>query len=278
MTELVTPGVSYNDTTLTGKDNNWVCAIHFAKASTGIAFLDINTGEFMLSEGQPEYIDKLLTNFNPKEILFERTHRHDFESLFSTKFFTFELDDWMFTANAANDRLTKQFETNNLKGFGIDKYPNGVIAAGVILHYLDMTQHTMTAHIQHLSRIEEEKYVWLDRFTIRNLELLNANHDGATSLYDILNKTQSNMGARMMHQWICFPLKKPEQIHRRQTVVEYFFRHPDTREQISQYIKDIKDLQRIATYCQKDVLTTARLYLKLKGTGKEIADENVIVR
>ena len=247
VTELVTPGVSYNDNTLTGKDNNWVCALHFAKTSTGIAFLDINTGEFMLAEGQPEYIDKLLTNFAPKEILFERTHRHDFESMYGTKYFTFELDDWMFTANAANDRLTKQFETNNLKGFGIDKYPNGVIAAGVILHYLDMTQHTMTAHIQHLSRIEEDKYVWLDRFTIRNLELLNANHDGATSLYDILNQTQSNMGARMMHQWICFPLKKPEQIRRRQTVVEYFFRHPDTREQVSEYIKEIKDLQRIAT-------------------------------
>ena len=247
VTELVTPGVSYSDTTLSGKDNNWVCALHFAKTSIGIAFLDINTGEFMLAEGQADYIDKLISNFSPKEILFERTHRRDFETLYGTKYFTFELDDWMFTANAANDRLIKQFETNNLKGFGIDKYPNGVIAAGVILHYLDMTQHTMTAHIQHISRIEEERYVWLDRFTIRNLELLNPNHEGATSLYDIINQTQSNMGARMMHQWICFPLKKPEQIRRRQTVVEYFFRHPDTREQVSEYIKSIKDLQRIAS-------------------------------
>jgi len=247
VTELVTPGVSYSDSTLTGKDNNWVCALHFTKGIIGIAFLDINTGEFLLTEGQPDYIDKIINNFSPKEILFERGHKNEFESYYGNKYFTFELDDWMFTANAANDRLTKQFETQNLKGFGIDKMPNGVIAAGVILHYLDMTQHTFTSHIKNLRRIEEDKYVWLDRFTVRNLELINSNQEGAISLYDILNHTSSNMGARKMHQWICFPLKQPDNIRKRQSVVEYFFRHPDTRDHVSELIKSIKDIQRTAT-------------------------------
>ncbi len=247
VTELVTPGVSYSDSTLVGKDNNWVCALHFAKGVVGIALLDINTGEFLLTEGQPDYIDKIINNFAPKEILFERGHRNEFESHYGNKYFTFELDDWMFTANAANDRLTKQFETQNLKGFGIDKMPNGVIAAGVILHYLDMTQHTFTSHIKNLRRIEEDKFVWLDRFTVRNLELINSNQEGAISLYDILNHTNSNMGARKMHQWICFPLKQPDIIRKRQSVVEYFFRRPDVRDHVSELIKSIKDIQRTAT-------------------------------
>ena len=246
VTELVTPGVSYSDTSAGGKENNWLGCVHFGKNIIGISFLDMNTGEFMLTEGQPEYIDKLLNSFAPKEVLFDRNRKQDFENRFGTKYFTYQLDDWMFTSNAAHDRLNKQFETANLKGFGIEKYPEGVIAAGAILHYLDMTQHLQTGHIKHLSRIEEDKYVWLDRFTIYNLELLHANHDGARSLFDILNVTRSNMGTRMMYNWISFPLKNPEQIRKRQTVVEFFFRHPDLRDEIGEYISNIRDLHKIA--------------------------------
>ena len=246
VTELVTPGVSYSDTTGGSKENNWLCSLYFNKTIIGIAFLDINTGEFLLTEGKTDYIDKLLNSFAPKEILFDRNNRQTFTSLFGSKYFTFELDDWMFTSSAAYDRLTKQFETTTLKGFGVDKYPNGVIAAGAILHYLDMTQHQQTGHIKQLSRIEEDRYVWLDRFTINNLELLHANHEGAKSLFDILNETRSSMGTRLLYNWLSFPLKNAEQIRRRQTVVEFFFKHPDLCEQIGEYISDIRDLQKIA--------------------------------
>ena len=247
VTELVTPGVSYSDTTLTQKENTWVGCVSFAKHSIGIAFLDISTGEFLAAEGNADYIDKLLTDFAPKEVLFLRGKRPDFESRFGSKYFTFELEDWMLTAEAAQERLEKQWQVQNLKGFGLDKMPNGVIAAGGILHYLDMTQHLQTGHIQHLSRIEEDKYVWLDRFTIHNLELLGGQTAESKTLYDVLDHTISPMGGRLLHRWMALPLKDVRPIRNRQSVVEYFFRHPETRDLLREQIEQIQDMERIVS-------------------------------
>lgn len=248
VTELVTPGVSYSDTTLTQKENTWVACVHKAvKSTTGIALLDISTGEFLVAEGGEDYIDKLLTNFAPKEVLFLRGRKDEFEAAYGSRYFTFELDDWMLTAEAANDRLLRQFKTQNLKGFGVDRLPNGVIAAGGILHYLDATQHLTNGHIQHLSRIEEERYVWLDHFTMRNLELQGGQRDESKTLFDIMDETQSPMGARLLHRWLAFPLKSVSAIRNRQQVVEYFFRHPDEREDIRSALAEIGDLERIVS-------------------------------
>lgn len=253
VTELVTPGVSYSDTTLTQKENNFLACVHFAgKRNTaeqriGIAFLDISTGEFLVAEGNSDYVDKLLVNFAPKEVLFLRDRRQDFEAMFGNRYFTFELDDWMMTADAAQDRLLKQFQTQTLKGFGVDGLPLGVIAAGAILHYLDITQHLETGHIQHLSRIEEERYVWLDRFTIRNLELINGQTTDSHTLYDILDHTSTPMGGRMLHRWMAFPLKDVRSIRNRQSVVEYMFRHPDERDIIVEQLSHMQDMERIVS-------------------------------
>ena len=244
VTELVTPGVSYSDTTLQQKENNFVACVHFSKTGIGISFLDISTGEFLVAQGDADYIDKLLVNFAPKEVLYLRGKKEQFESLFGNRYFTFELDDWMMTADAANDRLIKQFQTSNLKGFGIDSLPQGVIAAGAILHYLDMTQHLQTGHIQHLSRIEEDKFVWLDRFTIRNLELLGGQTEDSRTLIDILDNTQTPVGARMMRRWLVFPLKSVRSIRNRQSVVEHLFKYPEVREQLSEQLAIIQDLER----------------------------------
>ncbi len=253
VTELVTPGVSYSDTTLSQKENNYVACVHFAAgsraaaATIGISFLDISTGEFLLAEGDTDYIDKLLTNFAPKEVLFLRGHKDRFESAFGNKYFTFELDDWMLTRQAAEERLNKQFGTANLKGFGVDRLPNGVIAAGAILHYLDMTQHLQTQHIRHLSRIEEDRYVWLDRFTIRNLELSQGQREGSRTLYDILDATVTPMGSRMLHRWISMPLKQLRSIRNRQMVVEHLFRYPDDRDELRNQLSTVQDLERIVS-------------------------------
>ena len=248
VTELVTPGVSYSDTTLTQKENNWVGCLHFAnKGNIGIAFLDISTGEFLVAEGQADYIDKLLTNFAPKEVLFQRGKRNEFVSLFGSKFFTFELDDWMMTSNATLERIYKQWQVNSIKGFGVDNLPNGVIAAGAILYYLDATQHIQNGHIQQLSRIEEEKYVWLDRFTIRNLELLSGQRENSTTLYDIIDRTITPMGGRLLHRWMAFPLKEVRPIRNRQMVVEYLFRHPQERETIRENLQRIFDMERVVS-------------------------------
>lgn len=247
VTELVTPGVSYSDTTLTQKENTWVGCVSFAKHAIGIAFLDISTGEFLAAEGNADYIDKLLTDFAPKEVLFLRGKRPYFESCFGSKYFTFELEDWMLTAESAYERLEKQWQVQNLKGFGLDKMPNGVIAAGGILHYLDMTQHLQTGHIQHLSRIEEDKYVWLDRFTIHNLELLGGQTAESKTLYDVLDHTVSPMGGRLLHRWMALPLKDVRPIRNRQSVVEYFFRHPETRDLLREQIGQIQDMERIVS-------------------------------
>ena len=245
VTELVTPGVSYSDTVLETKENNFVACVHFSKQSVGAAFLDISTGEFLAAEGNSDYIDKLLNNFAPKEVLFERNHRNDFESSFGQKFFTYTLDDWMFTAEAANDRLTKQFETKNLKGFGVDKIPNGVIAAGAILHYLDMTQHLQTGHISCLSRIEEDRYVWLDKFTVRNLELYGTYNEGAKTLVDIIDQTISPMGGRMLRRWVAFPLKHIKPIQDRQSVVKSLIENAEHAYTLSQALGQIGDLERL---------------------------------
>ena len=245
VTELVTPGVSYSDTTLQQKENTWLSCVHFGKREVGVSFLDISTGEFLVAEGTADYIDKLLVNFSPKEVLYLRGKKQLLESAFGNKYFTFELDDWMMTRDAAMDRLTKQFQVQNLKGFGVDQLPEGVIAAGAILHYLDATQHLQNGHIQHLSRIEEDKFVWMDRFTIRNLELLSGQRENSTTLYDIIDRTTTPMGGRLLHRWLAFPLKEVRAIRNRQTVVEYLFRHPEQREIIRENLERIMDMERI---------------------------------
>ena len=245
ITELVTPGVSINDNILKHKENNFLAGIHFGKNICGIAFLDISTGEFLTAEGNYDYIDKLLNNFGPKEVLFERSKRKQFEEHFGTRFFTFELDDWIFTEDAATDRLLKHFETKNLKGFGVHTLKNGIIAAGSLLYYLDITQHKQISHITALSRIEEERYVRLDKFTVRSLELLNTMNEGGKSLLDVIDRTTSPMGARMLKRWIVFPLKDIRPINERLDVVEYFFKEPEIKEEIDQQLSLIGDMERL---------------------------------
>lgn len=245
ITELVTPGVSINDNVLNYKENNFLAAVHFGKASCGVAFLDISTGEFLTAEGPFDYIDKLLNNFAPKEILFERGKRLMFEGNFGSKFFTFELDDWVFTETTAREKLLKHFETKNLKGFGVEHLKNGIIASGAILQYLTMTQHTQIGHITSLARIEEDKYVRLDKFTVRSLELIGNMNDGGSSLLNVIDRTISPMGARLLKRWMVFPLKDEKPINERLNVVEYFFRQPEFKELIEEQLHLIGDLERI---------------------------------
>lgn len=245
ITELVTPGVSINDNVLNYKENNFLAAVHFGKSACGIAFLDISTGEFLTAEGPFDYVDKLLNNFAPKEVLFERGKRGMFEGNFGSKFFTFELDDWVFTESSSREKLLKHFETKNLKGFGVEHLKNGIVASGAILQYLDMTEHTQVGHITSLSRIEEDKYVRLDKFTVRSLELIGSMNDGGSSLLNVIDKTISPMGARLLKRWMVFPLKDEKPINDRLNVVEYFFRKPDFRELIEDELHRIGDLERI---------------------------------
>ena len=245
ITELVTPGVSINDNVLNYKENNFLAAVHFGKASCGVAFLDISTGEFLTAEGPFDYVDKLLNNFGPKEILFERGKRLMFEGNFGSKFFTFELDDWVFTESTAREKLLKHFETKNLKGFGVEHLKNGIIASGAILQYLTMTQHTQIGHITSLARIEEDKYVRLDKFTVRSLELIGSMNDGGSSLLNVIDRTISPMGARLLKRWMVFPLKDEKPINDRLNAVEYFFRQPDFKELIEEQLHLIGDLERI---------------------------------
>lgn len=245
ITELVTPGVSINDNVLNYKENNFLAAVHFGKASCGVAFLDISTGEFLTAEGPFDYVDKLLNNFGPKEILFERGKRLMFEGNFGSKFFTFELDDWVFTESTTREKLLKHFETKNLKGFGVEHLKNGIIASGAILQYLTMTQHTQIGHITSLARIEEDKYVRLDKFTVRSLELIGSMNDGGSSLLNVIDRTISPMGARLLKRWMVFPLKDEKPINDRLNVVEYFFRQPDFKELIEEQLHLIGDLERI---------------------------------
>ena len=245
ITELVTPGVSINDNVLDYKENNFLAAVHFGKPMCGVSFLDISTGEFLVAEGTFDYIEKLLINFRPKEVLFERGLRNRFEECFGSKYLTFELDDWAFTDEFANEKLTKHFETKNLKGFGISHLRSGVVAAGAILHYLGVTLHTQISHIRNISRIEEERYVRLDKFTIRSLELLGSMHDGGSSLLSVVDRTLTAMGARLLKRWMVFPLKDRKPIEERLDVVEYYFREPEFRELVEEQLHMIGDLERI---------------------------------
>ena len=245
ITELVTPGVSINDNILNHKENNFLAAIHFDKKQCGIAFLDISTGEFLTAEGASDYIDKLLNNFSPKEVLIERNNKKLFEELFGPRYLTYEMDDWIFTSDAANDRLLRHFETKNLKGFGVQHLRLGIIASGAIFYYLDQTQHTHISHIISLSRIEEERYVRLDKFTVRSLELVCAMNEEGKSLLDVIDKTISPMGSRMLRRWILFPLKDVKPIQERLDVVEYFFREPQLKEVFDTQLEQIGDLERI---------------------------------
>ena len=246
ITELVTPGVSINDNVLNYKENNFLAAVHFGKGDIcGVAFLDISTGEFLTSEGKPDYVDKLLNNFAPKEVLFERGKRPMFEGNFGSKFFTYELDDWVFTEATAREKLLKHFEVKNLKGFGVEHLTNGIIASGAILQYLILTQHTQIGHITSLSRIEADKYVRLDKFTVRSLELVDSMNEGGSSLLSVIDRTISPMGARLLKRWLVFPLKEVKPINERLDAVEYFFRHPDFRQLIEEQLHRVGDLERI---------------------------------
>lgn len=245
ITELVTPGVSINDNILNHRENNFLAAVHFSKKQCGVAFLDISTGEFLTAEGKVDYIDKLLANFSPKEVLIERSNRQLFNASFTAKYLTFELDDWTFSFDSANDRLLRHFETKNLKGFGIHQMTDAITASGAILHYLDLTQHTQISHITSLSRIEEERYVRLDRFTVRNLELIDPMCDDGKSLLSVIDRTMSPMGARLLRRWILFPLKDVKQINNRLDVVEYFFKDRDGRELVKEQLELIGDMERL---------------------------------
>ncbi|WP_235934351.1 DNA mismatch repair protein MutS [Sunxiuqinia indica] len=245
ITELVTPGVSINDNILEHRENNFLASVHFDKKMAGVAFLDISTGEFLTAEGSFEYIDKLLNSFKPKEVLFQRGKGNDFIALFGGKFYTYTMDDWVYNEDAATDRLLRHFETKSLKGFGVQDLNYGIMASGAILHYLDLTQHHQLQHVTSLSRIEEDKYVWLDRFTIRNLELFGVINEGAKTLSQVLDKTISPMGSRMLKRWIALPLKEISAINDRLSVVEYFTQRDVEKEELSEHIRQIGDLERI---------------------------------
>ncbi len=245
ITELVTPGVSVNDNVLNHKENNFLASVHFDKQQVGLAFLDISTGEFLTAQGSVEYADKLLNNFSPKEVLYERTKHKQFEEAFGNKFLTYQQDDWVFTSESAMDRLLKHFETKNLKGFGVENLQAGIIASGAILYYLDHTHHKHISHISALSRIEEDRFVWLDRFTVRNLELYGSYNEHAKTLIDILDNTTCPMGARLLKRWLAFPLKNVAPINDRLSVVEFFFKHPEIKQEFTQHLSLIGDLERI---------------------------------
>ena len=245
ITELVTPGVAMSDNVLNYKENNFLAAVHFGKGSCGVSFLDISTGEFLTGEGTFDYVEKLLGSFQPKEVLFDRAKKQDFERYFGTRLCTFEMDDWVFTDQTARQKLLKHFGTKNLKGFGVDHLNNGVVAAGAILQYLEITQHTQINHITSLARIEEDKYVRMDRFTIRSLELIAPMNEDGSSLLNVIDNTVTPMGGRMLRRWMVFPLKDEKPINERLDVVDYLFREPDFRECINEQFHRIGDLERI---------------------------------
>ena len=245
ITELVTPGVATNDNVLSVKENNFLAAVHLKDDRAGVSFLDISTGEFLVGEGALDYVEKLLSSFAPKEVLYEYGKRRDFEAAFGNRFHTQEQDDWVFTSEAAHDRLQKHFEVQNLKGFGIEEMTLGVIASGAVLYYLDATHHQQISHITNLSRIETERFVWLDKFTVRNLELFSATGEGARTLCSVIDKTLTPMGGRMLRRWISFPLKDVKPIEDRLSVVSHFFKYPKMRHTIADLLATMGDLERI---------------------------------
>jgi DNA mismatch repair protein MutS len=247
ITELVTPGVAMQDTVLNYKENNFLCAVHFGKASCGVSFLDISTGEFLTGEGTYDYVEKLIGNFQPKEVLYNRDRKKDFERFFGMRLVTYQMDDWVFTEQTAHQKLYKHFNVKSLKGFGVDHLRSGVVAAGAILQYLEQTLHTQIGHITSLSRIEEERYVRLDKFTIRSLELISTMQEDGKSLLDVIDRTVSPMGGRLLRRWLVFPLKDEKPINERLDIVEYFFREPDFRYTINDQLQRIGDLERIVS-------------------------------
>ncbi|MBE9467615.1 MAG: DNA mismatch repair protein MutS [Bacteroidetes bacterium] len=269
ITELVTPGVSFNDNVLNHKENNFLACIHLEKKIAGVAFLDISTGEFYTTEGSFEYIDKMLNSFKPKEVLFDKAKKQIFEQLFGNKFYTYFLDDWVFNEDAANDRILNYFGTSSLKGFGIQNMKYGIIAAGAILYYLDLTQHENTKNITNISRIEQDKYVWLDKFTIRNLELFTSINEGGKTLIDVIDKTESPMGSRMLKRWLVLPLKNIKPIKDRLNIVDYFINNKEVTDEIKTKIKHIGDLERIITKVAVGRISP-REVLQLKNALKAI--------
>ena len=245
ITELVTPGVTMSDNVLNYKENNFLCAVHFGKSACGVSFLDISTGEFLVGEGVYDYVEKLIGNFQPKEVLYNRERRQDFARYFGTKLVTFEMDDWVFTEQLSHQKLHKHFQVKSMKGFGVDHLRSGLVAAGAILQYLEQTQHTQIGHITHISRIEEEKYVRLDKFTIRSLELVQPMQDDGKSLLDVIDRTVSPMGGRLLRRWLVFPLKDRKPIEERLDIVDYFFREPDFRQLVDEQLQRVGDLERI---------------------------------
>ena len=245
ITELVTPGVAMQDTVLNYKENNFLCAVHFGKAACGVSFLDISTGEYLVGEGTYDYVEKLIGNFQPKEVLYDRGRKHDFERYFGTRLVTFELDDWVFTEQTAHQKLYKHFNVKSLKGFGVDHLKSGVIAAGAILQYLEQTLHTQIAHITSISRIEEERYVRLDKFTVRSLELITPMQDDGKSLLNVIDRTVTAMGGRMLRRWLVFPLRSEKAINERLDIVDYYYREPEFRQCVDDQLHRIGDLERI---------------------------------
>ncbi len=280
ITELVTPGVAINDNILDHRENNFLGAVHFAKqGAVGVAFLDISTGEFMTAEGDTDYVGKLLSNFAPKEVLVERGKKALVKEAFDDSYLLSELDDWMFTPEAARDRLLKQFETASLKGFGVDHLQLAIVASGAILHYLDITQHTGLSHITSLACIERDTSVRLDRFTVRNLELFHPIGEGGKSLLDIIDRTVSPMGARLLRRWLSFPLKDAAEINKRLDIVEYFFKHPDDREELRRSLEHVGDLERLtakiaAGRVSPRELVQVKTALSMIGPVKRLCEES----
>ncbi|PRZ00569.1 DNA mismatch repair protein MutS [Marinilabilia salmonicolor] len=247
VTELVTPGVAINDNILEHRENNFLAAVHLENKAAGVAFLDISTGEFLTAEGPFDHVQKLVSGFKPKEVLFEKQRKGQFTELFGSGYYTFGLDDWVFTEESGRDRLLKHFETKSLKGFGVERLKLGTIAAGAVLHYLDLTQHHQIKHISNLSRIDEDKYVWLDRFTIRNLEIFSSVNEGGRSLTDIIDHSVTPMGSRLLKRWIALPLKDVQPIKDRQSVVEHFFKDPQLKMDLESQLRPVGDLERLVS-------------------------------
>ncbi len=284
ITEVVTPGVAMDDNVLSSKENNFLAAVYFGNGACGLAFLDISTGEFLCAEGTTEYVDKLLANFSPKEVLVERGKRDKFLKIFG-KYYVYELDDWAFNERSSREKLQKHFDVRTLKGFGIDYMHNGITAAGAVLQYLEMTQHTHTGHITSIRRIDEERFVKLDKFTVRNLEIVQSMNEGGNTLLDIMDRTDTPMGERLLRRWLLFPLRDVKQIEKRQNVVEYFFRNPDFRDVIDENLKGIGDIERLTSKIASERVTPREMaqlrcalscIVPIRNQCMEASDENIV--
>lgn len=284
ITEVVTPGVAMDDNVLSSKENNFLAAVYFGNGACGLAFLDISTGEFLCAEGTTEYVDKLLANFSPKEVLVERGKRDKFLKIFG-KYYVYELDDWAFNERSSREKLQKHFDVRTLKGFGIDYMHNGITAAGAVLQYLEMTQHTHTGHITSIRRIDEERFIKLDKFTVRNLEIVQSMNEGGNTLLDVMDRTDTPMGERLLRRWLLFPLRDVKQIEKRQNVVEYFFRNPDFRDVIDENLKGIGDIERLTSKIASERVTPREMaqlrcalscIVPIRNQCMEASDENIV--